>query len=409
MKDIEVIPTENKNKAMSNKNEAIHTSKINVSGIKGVGVLKTLLPNIAALEAEAEEFGTSLKLSDKNINVFSDYEKYIKLNAFTILGGVPASGKTTLAIQLSIEAARRKQPVMFFSLEMGLVQVLERFAKVSGKNSISKFLESDLANYISIIDLDHFYKDMTGDKNTIVNLSSMQYGSLKSDIEAWSKVFDSKVLVCVDSLNEIPNNSETEDIKMVNYAISNLRAIANKTNSAVLLIAQANKSSQSEGVLTMNSFKGSSSIEYSADKLVIINPISTLDNLMGKPPKQKANPTDEEKEKIFRNKGKTDKETELRTFYEGQTLNFENSINDDEKGFILTVVKNRYGQFPAYFKFKYVANDSELKILQCEKVRDSKKEREEKANELRNKPVNDSRVIQMNESGKAAKRTNLFD
>lgn len=315
---------------------------INLSKTKDISSISAI--NVDEIQKKIDKFNESAKITTAENNVFSDLKEHLKISGLTMLGGVPASGKTTLAIELSIQAAKNNQPVIFYSFEMSKAQILDRFRKIAKCETLKEFINKSFAKYIYIIELSDFIevtKEVKEAENS-VSLLDFEFFYLKRNIEQLNEMFDEKTLLIVDSLTEIPSSKDNDLMQKVDKAMLNFRYVTDITNVAILVIAHANRAAQSNKVLTMSSFKGSASIEYTTDKIILLNDIEVLESA-----------------------GVNDNETEL---YKSERIDFLNEIQEHEKAFILSVAKNRYGKFPMYFKYKYVANDTELNIIQCDYI-----------------------------------------
>jgi len=313
----------------------------NNSTIQNVGSLTD--KNINSLLEKIEKFNTSLKVYSDSNSIFKDLENNLKLSGLIMLGGMPASGKTTLAIQLSLRAIENKQPVLFHSFEMSKAQILERFRIVGGYNSITELIKSPHAKYLFIIEFSDFLQPAAENDKTAVKMIDLDYNHLKHNVESLNTMFNCKVLLIMDSLNEIPNSKETDAMQKVDTVMLNLRFITDNTDVCSLIIAQASKSKQNDKALDMNSFKGSASIEYTTDKIILLNSLESFQHI-----------------------GFNDNE---KTEYQNIGTSFENEItNPKEQGFCLTVAKNRYGKFPQYYKYKILKSEN-LKITGCELVK----------------------------------------
>ncbi len=322
--------------------------KINLSKTKGINSVS--FENVEDLQKKIDKFNQSAKITTAENSVFLDLEKHLKISGLVMLGGVPASGKTTLAVELSIQAAKNKQPVIFYSFEMSKAQILDRFRIVAKYETLQEFINADYSRYIYIVELSDFI-EVTNESETSVKLIDFEFFYLKRNIEELNEEFSEKVLLIVDSLTEIPSSKDFDLMQKVDKAMLNFRYVTDITDVAMLVIAHANRAAQTsktttKKALSMNSFKGSASIEYTTDKILFIDDLDTLED---------AGINDNENEK-----------------YKLERMDFVNEIQEHEKAFVLSVAKNRYGKFPMYFKYKYVANDTELNIIQCDYIDISK-------------------------------------
>ena len=152
-------------------------------------------------------------------------------SAINLIYGVPASGKTTLAIHASVEQAKQGKKVLFFDTENGFS--IERLKQISGDNykvslenifvikikdfedqikTLRKFIKKSEKNPFSLIVMDSLAKyyrlSLKEEIHTIVNA---RMAKMISDINHFARENN----LCVLFTNQVYADQKDGNIKMV--------------------------------------------------------------------------------------------------------------------------------------------------------------------------------------------------
>lgn len=201
-----------------------------------------------------------------------------------VLGGIAATGKTTLALQIAVETARNGNPVLFVSLEQSpndlLSKILSRETKISGnKLSFSctatdiKYNKLDLSELTELRDyvLENC-SDVIKNINFYESSERISVEDLRIAILKLQELTDKTPLLVVDYLQLIASMYQKHDDKAnVDEAVQQLKNIAKNLHVPVVVISSLNRNSYAKKI-NMSSFKESGLIEYSADVLMGLEP-----------------------------------------------------------------------------------------------------------------------------------------
>ena len=149
-----------------------------------------------------------------------------------LIGGEPAAGKSTLALQLSLSVGRRR-PVLYYDFEQG--------------TGVIKW---------------HIHEALAGDKTKIQEATYQLYirhsmSSLESDLS----MLQVPCLVVIDSIQKVAS-SVTYRRESLESCIHKLEALK-KYGHHVILVSEKNRSHY--GDASMSGYKESGELEYSAD------------------------------------------------------------------------------------------------------------------------------------------------
>jgi len=178
-----------------------------------------------------------------------------------------AVGKTIFGLNVARNVnLSQKIPIVFFSLEQQIPQVFERLAAIHLQKSteeVEKIFKSNFdakASSKLIKDLDHIY---VVDKNSLTFSQMTEY---MAQIE--KKIHKHVSLVIIDYLGYMQSKGQNIYEKTSNLA-KELKAFAKNNDTAVVAIAQVNRSGLSGGEeITLSSFRDSGVLEESADYVI---------------------------------------------------------------------------------------------------------------------------------------------
>ena len=160
-----------------------------------------------------------------------------------ILAARPSMGKSTLALNFAVNAARfSKVPVAFFSLEMTAEQLVERILSFTAHVELSKirtldFKNDDLVKFEDgvkkVSNLPIYIDDTPGAKLTDVQAKARQLKSLRNDLG----------LIVIDYLGLITTNGKYKGDRQQEVAeISRtLKALAREINVPIIVLSQLSR------------------------------------------------------------------------------------------------------------------------------------------------------------------------
>ncbi len=216
---------------------------------------------------------------------------------WAVLGAVSNLGKSTFALQLAANMATKGTPVLFFSLEMPKEWICAKLIsqqsfKLSEKNEKSAVMAKDLMNKKAFNANKEKWDVIkqaakTATKNLknlyIIDAKSSQYSGQKltaefmaEHIKKFIDEHDAKPFVIIDYLQIIPMMNERDassDMHSIDHNIDVLSKV--DKDITVLLISSVSRSSynskESLEAIRLDSFKGSGTIEYSADVVLALD------------------------------------------------------------------------------------------------------------------------------------------
>jgi hypothetical protein len=149
-----------------------------------------------------------------------------------LIGGEPAAGKSTLALQISLSVGRRR-PVLYYDFEQG--------------SSVIKW---------------HVHKALGGDKHKIEEATRQLYirhsmASLESDLD----MLDCPCLVVVDSVQKVAS-SVTYRRESLEQWVHKLEALK-KYGHHIILVSEKNRGTY--GNASLQGYKETGELEYAAD------------------------------------------------------------------------------------------------------------------------------------------------
>lgn len=220
----------------------------------------------------------------KNLDTILDGGLYEGLYG---LGAISSLGKTTFVLQLADSIAMNGRPVLYFALEMGRFEMMTK--SISRHTFINALIDGDVkeAQTTRSILQGHWQERYNKKQLDNVIKSFEQYGDYYNNvvihdgtetrptIDDITKVVDQYVLqtgeapvVIVDYLQILkPANDRATDKANVTTSVNAMKKLATKYHIPVITISSFNRMSYNNKV-SMESFKESGDIEYSADVLL---------------------------------------------------------------------------------------------------------------------------------------------
>ena len=212
-------------------------------------------------EKDLRNIPTGFSLIDRKIDGFRKGE-------LVILGGRPGSGKTTLAMNIAFNIARKRMNVIFFSLEMGKIELHERLVS-------------------SITELKPYPGMSSEEAAKLFNASRRITGELPLSVDDRSAVtiediyLEAKKLkeaakldmIVIDHMSILksrkPFKSRYEEISDISRQ---LKVLAKDMDVPVLCLCQLNRQTEGREVKTpnMSDLRDSGSIEQDADLIMFV-------------------------------------------------------------------------------------------------------------------------------------------
>ena len=191
-----------------------------------------------------------------------------KKSELIILGGRPASGKTTLAMNIAFNIAKKRKKVLFFSLEMGAVELHERL--VTSITDIKPYIGLDVASAQRLLDTSRKIKEelpLTVDDRASLTVEDIYVEAQRAKEEG------NLDLIVIDHLSILKSRkyfkSRYEEISDVSRQ---LKIIAKEMDVPVLCLCQLNRAVEGRELKapTMADLRDSGSSEQAADLVFFV-------------------------------------------------------------------------------------------------------------------------------------------
>ena len=195
-----------------------------------------------------------------------------------LLGAAPGAGKTALA-QGSLEGmAKRGTACVYLNLEMSREQILARsFARLAARNGQTIRTTTILQGYnwtdeqrAAIMAAADEYKATIAPRmiynpdGVTANLDSI-LAYIEAEAQRAEKAEMPAPCVVLDYLQIVSGEPREDAASVIKRAVSGLKDYAMKHNTLVFVIIAHNRASNSTGVVSMESGRDTSALEYSAD------------------------------------------------------------------------------------------------------------------------------------------------
>ena len=254
-----------------------------------------------------------------------------------VIGAVSSVGKTTFALQIMDNIARSGRPVLFVSIEQSAAELVSKslsrimYGYVRGNGtrvmaSASHIMSAkergswdDEKASALLLAGEAYSTEIAPFMRIIEPRERPTVADVRKVAEHMAKRYGQPPVVCVDYLQLLaPVDPRASDKQNVDENVHGLRMMAKDLRTPVVAISSMNRSSYN-GVVSIDSFKESGSIEYGADQLIGLQPASMEDE--------------------------TDDKSEAKAKQIGRKVMTEYKRADDGE-VSLSVLKNRNGRIP---------------------------------------------------------------
>lgn len=204
-----------------------------------------------------------------------------------ILGAISSLGKTTFALQLADQLAQRGQDVLIFSLEMARSELM---AKSISRHTLQEVLETggdardakttrgitDGKRYLAYSETEHAliqtaiqkYGQYANGIYIVEGVGDIGAAQIRGTVEEHITFTGRPPVVLVDYLQILaPYNERSTDKQNTDKAVLELKRISRDFNTPVIAVSSLNRMNYNNAI-TMEAFKESGAIEYSADILI---------------------------------------------------------------------------------------------------------------------------------------------
>ena len=205
--------------------------------------------------------------------------------ALVILTAAPGTGKTALASQVFEEMAKQGADVIFLNLEMSREQLLARsVSRICHRQEHKGISASDVLKGYSWDDTRRAYIQEAADEYRRTIAERMQYNPegtgttldsimnvLNAAGEAAKQAGKPAPVVILDYLHLITTDKREEQAEILKKAVAALKGYAIRYDTFVFAISANNRAANTSGIVSLDSGRDTSAIEYSADIQLSLN------------------------------------------------------------------------------------------------------------------------------------------
>ncbi len=189
----------------------------------------------------------------------------LEAGGFTLLGGTPGAGKTSLILSLALTAARKGTRVAFIEGEMTANEILERLNGIATGSDIDTIRKGKDFDALS----KRFISELYELPLEIVIATERTLDSLTAEIRRC--VHEGSKLVFVDYLQVFAPKGKAEDeYSQIKKVSETLRQLALKNAVHLCVCSSLNRSEVNSERVTLNSFYGSSQLGHDCSVGLVI-------------------------------------------------------------------------------------------------------------------------------------------
>lgn len=233
-------------------------------------LIKNLKPGFDYLEeAEIEYLQRGLKpeLAITSIPKLNDTLWGIPKSQLTLIAGRPSMGKSALAAQLAYDLAKQGKKVVFLSLEMRVINIIERlFAKE--KTILSQDIQRGRFNQHK----DKWVEFMREFSKLKISFSDAIGKTWEEIDQILTHLTVKPDAIFIDHINAIKTTGRNTKADIDNYII-NMYSLAKHHNLAMVICCQINRDNQKDDDKTpqIHELKGSGNLEELSDNILMVH------------------------------------------------------------------------------------------------------------------------------------------
>jgi len=249
--------------------------------VKAVSGGRTVLLQ-ESLEAATEELERAIKakasgeslLIKTGLGEFDAKYGGINRQGFHVLGARPGVGKTTVAINIALGAARSGSRVLYFTHEMGHTELTTKMISHGSRISSNRMRRGEFGEG----------SDMEAFKEAIISLRDLPVAIDDKSMPDWN-VVERRIrqhaksyklsLVIVDYLQQLscPGERWNSRVQELTHITGRIKALSQELKIAVLGCAQLNRDAERTGAVvpTLSMLKDCGSLEQDADIVMFVH------------------------------------------------------------------------------------------------------------------------------------------
>ena len=241
------------------KNVFTKTKQVNKINLKQAA--KKFFENIDKLETQ--EF-----VKAKNWHIFNKAIKLYKGDV-TVIAGRPGSGKSCFALSLALEFAKNGNKGLFFSLEMGEEQIINRMMSQLSSVPLSKFINKDEAKKLTQEEhgrITNAVEEMTKLSDNLQIIS----GNFSSDEILEITENDKPDFIIIDYMQLLRTSEGRGRVEEITYLSMELKRIAMKLQILIIELCQLSRAveQRADKVPMLSDLRESGQIEQDASIVI---------------------------------------------------------------------------------------------------------------------------------------------
>ena len=196
---------------------------------------------------------------------FSVLDEQISLqNGLTILGAETGMGKTTFAVNLSVNLAEADENILYFSLEQGEYDFYTKVISILEAHEKDTALDFESLSAEDLKELTQKHQAILERIHIVQANFGITLGEITSTIDDFISTNNVKPIVFIDYLQIILRNNSNGSREGIDQVVSGLKQYQNRKNLCMIVISSLNRANYGTR-LSKESFKESGNIEYDAD------------------------------------------------------------------------------------------------------------------------------------------------
>lgn len=199
-----------------------------------------------------------------NLNGWPSFNAFmggIRESEVTIITGETASGKTTFGINIFHQLALQKKNVLIISSEVPAPKILVKMVNMEARKPFADLSEDEYTR--SVIKLSSrgiFFVKVHGKMDTKSIREYIMYASRKYDVK----------YVLLDHLHFFVEAGSENFVSDIEKFMREIVSISFETGVSIFLVAHPGKLNNSNGMVSMNDLKGSSSIKQDSHNIIMV-------------------------------------------------------------------------------------------------------------------------------------------
>lgn len=187
---------------------------------------------------------------------------------YIIIGARPGIGKTTLAISMILNIAKRRQKVGLFSLEMKKEHIIAKMIAQRNNLNLQRIIKGGISN-VDLVKITDGCNELYGLQILICDQAAIRLHELKS--LARKMVLSGCKIIFIDYLTLISfTDKNMNRPERVGFISKQLKAMAGELNIPVVVLSQVARSAEDK-MPTLNELRQSGEIEEDADIVLFLH------------------------------------------------------------------------------------------------------------------------------------------